>query len=108
MADQASVISIRVSEDGDFYYEPSVKNVKQGQSVTWTCAQGPFALSFKDQTPFAQLNLQATKGDSANAWSVTSHPARVAAPGHFHYAVALYVNGRVYLDAGCPEIVVGT
>ena len=108
MAGKTHVVSIRVNEDGDFCYDPSVKNIKRGQSVTWTSTQGPFALSFRSRTPVSQIHLQSKKAGSANAWSITSRPAKVSEPGHFHYAVALCMDGKVYLDASCPEIVVGT
>ena len=108
MAGKAHVVSIRVNEDGDFCYDPSVKNIKRGHSVTWTSTQGPFALSFKRKTPVSQLHLQARKAKGSESWSVTSRPAKVSEPGHFHYAVALCVDGKVFLDASCPEIIVGT
>lgn len=107
MADQVSVISIRVSEDGDFYVEPSSKRLKPGQSITWTSSQGPFAISFTDQTPFSQVLFQGIKpADREGVWTVTSHPVKPNAPGIFHYAVSIYVNGRVYLEAGCPQVII--
>jgi plastocyanin len=108
LAEHDNVILIKVIDDGDFHYQPSVKNVKLGQSVTWTCAQGPFSISFKDRTPFGRTNLHATKPEGSDSWYVTSAPAKTSELGHFHYAVAIFTNDRVYLDAGCPEVILGT
>ena len=107
MSDRDNVISIKVIDDGDFHYQPSVKHVRLGQTVTWTCNQGPFSISFKDRTPFGRTNLHATQPEGAEAWYVTSAPAKTDDFGHFHYAVAVFVHGKVFLDAGCPDIIVG-
>ncbi|MEP6714381.1 MAG: hypothetical protein ABJC09_02330 [Terriglobia bacterium] len=100
-------ISISVSPEGDFSYHPSVKRLRHGQSVRWTCEQGPFTIAFRVGTPFDKVHYEAERGESS--WAVTTrevHEERRA--GHFHYAVALYCLAveRVFLDAACPEIIV--
>ena len=106
MAERDNVITIKVNEHGDFTYDPSVKHVKPGETITWTSTQGPFAICFKDRTPFDHLNHHAIRGAESNSWAVSSRPMRVTKSGHFHYAVAIYADGKVFLDAGCPEIIV--
>lgn len=103
MQDKENRISISVTPDGDFTYAPSVKHVQAGQMVIWVSTQGPFTISFKDGTPFGQLNFHSVRGEEG--WFVTTREAGKGS-GHFHYAVAIVAEGRVFMDAGCPEIIV--
>lgn len=98
-------VNISVSPQGDFTYSPSVKHVEPGQVLIWESAQGPFSISFKEGTPFGQLNFHSVKGEEG--WLIiTGEVRKGGGPGHFHYAVAIYTEGRVFMDAGCPEIIV--
>ena len=103
----ATRITIKVASSGDFTYDPSVKRLVAGQTVTWACSQGPFSIAFQEGSPFDKLDYHSAKSDKE--WSVTtSAVANTRGPGHFHYSVAIYIPGedRVYLDAGCPEIII--
>lgn len=106
MAKRQTVISVSVIDDGDFHYKPSVKKLKAGESVTWTCDQGPFAVSFKERTPFGRTNLHSTKAKDGKSWAINSVLPKNPERGHFHYAVAIYAGEKVYLDAGCPEVII--
>ena len=101
----AARITIKVNEEGEFTYEPSVKRLREGQPITWACSQGPFCISFQQGTPFDSMDFHGDEGP--DGWTATSSEADVAGEaGHFHYAVAIFWQGRVYMDAGCPEIIV--
>jgi hypothetical protein len=107
LAYQGSLITIKVTDEGDFTYDPSVKNLKPRQTVTWTSTQGPFSISFKVRTPFGRLSFQSERADDRNEWFVSTRGVREdVEPGHFHYAVAVVVDDKVFLDADCPEIIV--
>jgi hypothetical protein len=98
-------ITISATLEGDFTYSPSVKRVRVGQALIWTSTQGPFTISFLSQTPFAELDFHAER--DGDGWSVrTGRILEDFAPGHFHYAVGIFVDGKVLMDASCPEIIV--
>ncbi len=90
------------AETGDFTYIPSVCHVSPNGRISWV-ANGDWAVMFTDRTP---LNTAEIRGRAGKL----SPPARVsrdAAKGPYHYAVAVAVGNRVFLDAGCPTIVIG-
>ena len=100
-------ITIKVSGEGDFTYDPSVKRIKAGESITWVSSQGPFSISFKDGTPFEQLDFHSEL--AGKEWRISSGKlGALPGPGHFHYAVAVFSvkDETVYLDAACPEVIV--
>lgn len=104
-------IRIEIDENGNFTYRPSGLHICHTDTVTWTCADGPFAVSFMDRSPLVRLDAQGTQ--SSAGWSTQPLPVAASArPGHYHYAVALYTDNegkgpiRVHLDASCPEIIV--
>ena len=102
-------IKIEVNSHGDFTYSPAVKRIKPGQVVTWECPQGPFSISFQSKSPFTHLDFQSPRNDKV--WMATTHESgALPGPGHFHYTVAVFfiAEGRVFQDAGCPEIIVTT
>ena len=96
-------IEIKVdSETGDFTYTRSVCHASPSDPISWV-ANGDWAVMFTGQTP---LNTAEIRGRAGRV----SPPARVsreAAKGLYHYAVAVAVGTRVFLDAGCPTIVIG-
>jgi hypothetical protein len=96
-------ITIKVTREGDFTIDPSVKRVHPKQEVEWTSSQGPFTIAFQEGTPFKNLDFNAVK--VKNGWSVNAG-AVVVPCGMFHYTMAIYVAPIVLMNAGCPEIIV--
>jgi plastocyanin len=111
---QARHVLIRIVNQQDyvdFTYEPSVLHAHVGDTVTWICNDGPFAVEFKGQPPTYKVG---THGEQQGShWESAALMIREGARGHYHYAVAVALAntqgalaGRIVLDAACPEIIV--
>jgi hypothetical protein len=97
----------------NFTYQPSVLHACPGDTVVWLSPDGPFAVEFKADTPGNDVGVH---GDQLGGqWQSTQFAIRMDARGHYHYAVAVALNsnrfeapmqGRIALDAACPEIIV--
>jgi len=108
-------ITITVDSDGDFTYSPSTLHAKLADTVSWTSgALGPFAISFTDSTPFPIVTLSSYK-NAMGEHVIDPQQIQEDTIGHHHYAVAvaqitegpnLPMSAKVYLDSGCPDIVV--
>jgi plastocyanin len=94
-------IEIDVSS-GVFVYQKKFVHVKLGDQIDWTCNQGPFAIQFLGKTPFTKSDLKFNKG--------RSQPSQIAPTAQhnflYRYAVAVYANDQVHLDADCPAIII--
>lgn len=107
MSSRNVVISVD-PETGDITYAPSALHVSQKDTVIWeTAGRHPFTIVFP-QTPFAD----GTVSLRSSGLPVESHPFAPAALGIYHYLVAVAVGGgkdgaKIFLDAGCPDIIVG-
>ena len=85
---------------GNFIYVPSVYHAAPNSSITWI-ANGNWAAQFPHGTPLAegQISLGGSRG--------VEIPSTVSkAKGVYHYMVAVEIEGRVFLDAGCPTIII--
>jgi plastocyanin len=98
MADRAIQISVDTTT-GDFTYTPTHVRAKPGDTITFSCPTGPFAVMFKHTAPGKHVHLHAVGGAS----SQTSADSR----GVHQYAAAIFAAGRVYVDGGCGDIGVG-
>ena len=125
-------IDIHVDVDSygnaNFSYSPALQRVypSDGDTVSWTCSQGPFAVVFREGTPCDDMSAQgidtgvqtsahgndsglhagAQRHDSGlQAWASKPLTTRADARGAFHYCVAVSVDGAVYIDASCPVLV---
>jgi plastocyanin len=97
----------------NFTYNPSVLHACAGDTVVWTCVDGPFAVEFKEDTPGPDIG---THGNQVGGhWESAQFQIQPGRRGHFHYAVAVALNsesidqevrGQVAMDAACPEIIV--
>jgi hypothetical protein len=88
----------------NFTYVPGVLRVNRGDAVQWVCSDGPIAIQFKEGTPCDRVD--ARSGDASPSAPLVLNVSASAASGHYHYAVAAVVGGKVYLDAACPELIV--
>jgi plastocyanin len=103
-------IQISVDEKGNFTFQPTTLRVRGGDTVTWSSNDGEFSIMFVDGTPFegTQDGSEVDAMDTFGGNGSRSTPLTIkrGAQGHFHYAASVNTPRRVYLDAGCPEIVV--
>ncbi len=84
------------TKGGNFVYFPSLLRCSPGDTIEWKSSH-PFALTFIDQTPTDEVELFGDVG--------TTGPHTITATsGQFHYAVAVFKGGRVFMDASCPHI----
>jgi|SRR5579883_2443551 len=99
-------ISIALDSQGNanFTYSPSVQRVYAGDTVDWSSPNGPFAILFQEGTP---CNRMDARSDANVPWMSTQLSVLTnAAPGHYHYAAAVSMQGIVYVDGACPELIV--
>lgn len=94
-------IEIDVST-GAIEYRKKFVHVKQGDTIEWTCDQGPFAIQFIGRSPFDSANFQFKQGRNQPRQAVRQN----AHADLYRYAVAVYANGPLYLDAECPAIII--
>jgi len=98
------IIKIMVLNDvGDMAYGCSVQHVLAGDTITWSSETGSFALGFSgNPPPFSEGNsLQSGPGNTFTATVNASAPR-----GRYYYTVAATSNGKIYLDPGCPEVII--
>ncbi len=97
-------IEIRVKlldPNGDMSFIPSPKHLNHGDAVRWICEnKTPFTIAFPDRSPFPVQQLQGGKAAFVDG---TIDPK---AKGVYRYNVAILVEDLIYVDCGCPEIVV--
>jgi hypothetical protein len=101
-------IHIAINDDGGFAYSVSThrmtrkpEGVAKFRRVKWS-AEGPFVIDFGDRSPFNLLTVKNQQGsyESEEFDVEPSAPLR-----RYRYAVAVFKNNQVFLDA-CPEVVV--
>ncbi len=88
-------------KDGAVVCDPPRCRARRNDVIVWRCEAGHFAIEFFDGTPL----------DTVDAHSDARHQAHRtvradAAPDIYRYACAVCVDGRVYLDACCPSIII--
>src|SRR5215468_5284423 len=87
------------SKTRNFTYLPAVYHAKANSSITWI-ANGNWAAQFYNGTPLKEgTSLSASKGVELKT-TVTD------VKGVYHFAVAVEIGGEVFLDAGCPTIII--
>ena len=93
-------------ESGHFTYGPSVLRARRGDAISWRCVSGNFVVMFRDLTPLERFSLHGVKNKETETLRVELDAQR----GHYHYQVAVAVETpggiRVFLDGGCPDIIV--
>lgn len=88
--------------DGVFKYTPLKCHARRGENIVWICDDGPFAVQFFAISPLETAYAQS--GDTNG--QVGSRVLPEALTGTYEYACAVFVNGRVCLDASCPSIII--
>jgi len=103
-------IHIAINDDGEFVYSVSTHRMTRKpegaaapkfRRLKWS-AEGPFVVDFGDRSPFSRLTVK-NRHDCLESDEVV---VDASVPlGRYRYAVAVYKENRVFLDA-CPEVVV--
>jgi len=90
-----------------FYSRPSTVTTKygRGDTITWTCPKGPFALHFGERTPFARVQIQS--GLVGTTHTTSELVLTDAARGAYKHITAVYDTeiARVLIDAS-PDIII--
>jgi len=84
----------------DITYRPAVYHARAGTTLAWR-ANGTFAIQFTGGTPLEKAGIH------GQVEEVVESKLRSDARGIYHYAVAVAIGNEVFLDAGCPTIVIG-
>ncbi len=96
----AKTIRIRVQGE-DITVDPTAAHVGVGQAIEWHLdggGDGALLLTFTDGEAVGGTKLRAARGKPA--------AARAARRGVFHYQVAVYMDGEIHADVGCPTIII--
>jgi hypothetical protein len=98
-------IRIEIDQNGNFTYTPSTLRVTAGDTIEW-CSANPFLVSFRDETPLIQLDTPGTQAPDNQFSTGKMEVSAGVGPSRHHYAVGIYANGQVFMDADCPVIIV--
>jgi hypothetical protein len=84
----------------NFTYTPAVYHTRPGTPIAWR-ANGTFLVQFTSGTPLDTVGI----GGAADIAVETC--VRPDAPkGVYHYSVAVAIGQDIFMDAGCPTIVI--
>jgi len=96
-------IHIFVDARGNFTYVPALLRARVGNRVRWKSHNGPFIVSFPSRTPFGTVShFQGTNVSTPEAGVAIA----AGATGVYKYVVAVCRPEGVFIDAGCPEIMI--
>ena len=91
-------------EAGEIKYSAGLLHANPGDTIRWSSKQGPFAIEFAGISPVSFGGRRSQSGDRGH--QLVGVVRKLAQPGVYRYACALSVNDEIYLDAGCPEIII--
>lgn len=99
---------ITVLANGDMVYGVSVQHASAGDTITWTCENGPFTLDFTSPSPLDQgvVQLKSFVPAGSNLNTAVGNLSASAAKGRYYYGVAVSWGTSVYTDPGCPEVII--
>lgn len=111
-----NTIEIEVNTtNGDITVTPGYAHAKVGDEITWNARQASsLLLLFKDGTAFGSESpgkaapthgLVELRGKGIESKG-THAKAFAQKPGMFAYQFSVVVNGEVYADMSCPEIII--
>jgi hypothetical protein len=123
MADHQIKIQVQTKKGqpryGSMTYSWSALHAQPDDNVVWFSEDGPFVVRFRDRSPFAGnqhgISSEHTVDKSGKTLPgalgpFTTSTFRIAPGadvyGSYYYAVALSAAGEVFLDAGCPSVVI--
>ena len=89
-----------VPETGDLTCIPTVLHARPGQPIQFESDGLPFSILSNGLSPLNRVDIR-------SAGKPEDVSARVdAQPGVYSFACAVFCNGRIYMDAGCPSIII--
>lgn len=92
-------VRIEVRNETINYY-PHKCHARRGDIIAWKCADGPFAIQFFGVSPIDTVEAQSENNE-------VNKPVRQEIQvASYPYALAVYANNKVYLDASCPAIII--
>ena len=106
--DRQLTVDIAVVPDGSdsaaahLVYTPAVLRARPTDIVQWTCGNGPFVIQFLRNTPLKKVHIHSSGSRGTEPIFVPQD----APAGRYPYAVAVSAGETVYIDAGCPEIII--
>jgi plastocyanin len=98
-------IKIEVKPNGDLVYDPAVHRATEGDRITWY-SNADWAVLFTGGTPLTSVSFSGHAGPPEKATFGKNSVVRAGAQGIYHYAVAVANSKGVFLDAGCPTIII--
>jgi len=105
MAKEQRIKEVKIAvlnEAGDISYHPAVLHVCRRDVIRWTCESGPFTISFQEGSPLEEGRQLRSAAETQLLGTVSDKAER----GVHYYSVAASFRGKIYLDAGCPEIII--
>jgi plastocyanin len=100
-------VHIRVeAETQEINYSAALLRAKPGDTIQWWSNDGPFAIQFAGISPVSFGGGRSL--GRKDKFELEGTVRQGALPGAYRYACALAVDGKVHLDAGCPEIIIDT
>ena len=105
MAQEPRVREVRIAilnDAGDISYNPAVIHVCQNDVIRWICESGPFTIFFRERSPLEEGHQLRSTNENQIEGTVKDNAER----GVHYYAFAATFRGKIYLDTGCPEVVI--
>jgi hypothetical protein len=96
-------IEITVTAQGNITFNPTTWHEIRGNTICWTCGQGPFAIQFLGISP---LNKADDRSHRDEPQKLCLKVRADAQSGVYPYACAVCADGQVYMDASCPAIII--
>ena len=100
------VIKISCDASGDFTFTPAVHHAKIGDTIEFSCDDGDFTVIFP-QTIAGVVQLHGSKGKNTPAVLIPDEKAgQRVLPGFYKYMVGVHRDDKVFMDIGCPVVVI--
>jgi hypothetical protein len=95
---------------GSMTYSWSALHAAPDDRITWFSEDGPFAVVFRERSPFSGNQHRISSDHRVDKGPFTTQAFTVATRadvyGAYYYAVALAADGEVFVDAGCPSVII--
>ena len=85
----------------DLTISPTVLHVIPGDTIIFKSNGDAFTVIAKGSSPLNKADIRGIKGEEVEAIVETA-----AARGAYLFACAVYKDGKIYMDANCPPIII--
>jgi len=103
MTNKSIEIKVNATAGVITYSEPKA-HVKKHDKIQWESQAGPFAIQFTGATPIEYQGNHSTVSNGTGGHVLTGQVG--GDKGDYLYACSVYADGKVYLDARCPVIII--